>query len=122
VDHLAAPPPRDTSGESACAPSSSDPQIACSLGAGDLADRVQRWRRLLAGSAPHRRADGAVQVTLGLERLPDLTALIVDEVRCCPFFTFTLTVTHAGGRLDAGAPAEARPLLDELFLDAGQPR
>ena len=99
-----------------------DAPIACSLAAGELADRVQRWRRVLDGSTPERRADSAVRVALGLERLPELAALIVDETRCCPFFTFTLTVTHAGIQLDATAPADARPLLDELFLGNRQPR
>jgi hypothetical protein len=102
-------------------PRTDDPPIACSLAADDLADRVRRWRRVLDGSTPHRRDDGAVRVALGLDRLPELAALIVDETRCCPFFTFALTVTHAGVHLDADAPAEARPLLDELFL-AAQPR
>ena len=77
---------------------------------------------MLDGSTPHRRADGAVRVALSVDRLPELAALIVDETRCCPFFTFTLTVTHTGVRLDATAPADARPLLDELFLGNRQPR
>ena len=98
-----------------------DPPIACSLAAGDLADHVQRWRRVLDGSTPHRRADGAVRHALIVDRLPELAALIVDETRCCPFFTFTLTVTHAGVQLDASAPDDARPLLDELLFDARQP-
>ena len=99
-----------------------DPPIACSLAAGEMANRVDRWRRVLDGSTPHRRADGAVRVELGVDRLPELAALIVDETRCCPFFTFTLTVTRAGARLDAAAPDDARPLLDELLFDSRQPR
>jgi MerR family transcriptional regulator, copper efflux regulator len=93
-----------------------DPPIACSLRGGEYAVRVDRWRQVLAGSTPHRRADGVVRTVLGLDRLPELALLIVDETRCCPFFTFTLTVTHAGVQLDAAAPDDARPLLDELFL------
>jgi MerR family transcriptional regulator, copper efflux regulator len=104
-------------------PRDDDPPIACSLAPGSFADRLQQWRRVLAGSTPRRRADGAVRVVLGVDRLPDLAALIVDETRCCPFFTFTLTVTHADVQLEATAPADARPLLDELFhLDDRQPR
>ena len=93
-----------------------DPPIACSLIGGEYTGRVQQWRRVLAGSTPQRRADGVVQVALDVDRLPELAALIVDETLCCPFFTFTLTVTHAGVQLDAAAPDDARPLLDELFL------
>jgi hypothetical protein len=94
------------------------PPIACSLTGGEYAGRVQRWRQVLVGCTPHRRADGVVRTTLGVDRLPELAALIVDETRCCPFFTFTLTVTHAGVQLDASVPDDARPLLDELFLGA----
>ena len=93
-----------------------DPPIACSLIGGEYTGRVQQWRRVLAGSTPRRRADGVVRVALDVDRLPELVALIVDETRCCPFFTFTLTVTNAGVQLDADAPDDARPLLDELFL------
>jgi hypothetical protein len=93
-----------------------NPPIACSLIGGEYTDRVQQWRRVLAGSTPQRRAEGAVRVALDVDRLPELAALVVDETRCCPFFTFTLTVTHTGVQLDAAAPDDARPLLDELFL------
>lgn len=93
-----------------------NPPIACSLIGGEYTGRVQQWRRVVAGSTPHRRADGVVQIVLDVDRLPELVALIADETRCCPFFTFTLTVTHAGVQLDAAAPDDARPLLDELFL------
>jgi MerR family transcriptional regulator, copper efflux regulator len=94
------------------------PPIACSLTGGEYTGRVDRWRRVLAGSTPHRRAGGGVRTALDVDRLPELAALIVDETRCCPFFTFTLTVTHAGVQLDAAAPDDARPLLDGLFLAA----
>ena len=54
----------------------------------------------------------------GVVRLPALGAELdqpaVAQAR--PFFTFTLTVTHAGVQFDAAAPDDARPLLDELFL------
>jgi hypothetical protein len=93
-----------------------DVPIACSLTGGEYAGRVDRWRRVLAGSTPRHRADGVVRIALGVDRLPELAALIVDETRCCPFFTFTLTVTHGVVQLDAAAPDDARPLLDELFL------
>jgi MerR family copper efflux transcriptional regulator len=47
-------------------------------------------------------------------RISQLAALVADELRCCPVLTFTLTVTHDSARLDASAPDDARPLLDEL--------
>ena len=99
------------------------PPIACSLTGGEMTDRLDQWRRVLAGGTPQRRTDGSVRVALDVDRLPELAALIVEEIRCCPFFTFTLTVTHSGVQLEATAPDDARPLLDELFLlDDRQPR
>lgn len=92
--------------------------IACSLSGGGYAERVQQWRRMLAGNVVQRQADATMRTVLDVDRLPDLAALIADEVRCCPFLTFTLTITHAGVQLDAAAPDDARLLLDELFLGA----
>lgn len=97
-------------------PDSSNEVIACSLPAGDYADRVRQWRDVLIGTTPQPTPDGAVRTLLDRERLPDLAALIADETRCCPFSTFTLTITHTGVQLDASVPEDARPLLDELFF------
>lgn len=101
-----------------CRISNSPAPIACSLSGGGYAERVQQWRRMLAANVVQRQADGTMRTVLDIDQLPDLVVLIADETRCCPFFTFTLTITHAGIQLDAAAPDDARLLLDELFLGA----
>lgn len=89
--------------------------IACSLKPDDHAARLARWRAVLAGTTTQPVDETTVRVELPAERTADIAALVADEVACCPFFTFTLTVTHSGLHLDATAPADARPLLDDLF-------
>ncbi|GAA1381359.1 MerR family transcriptional regulator [Pseudonocardia kongjuensis] len=90
--------------------------IACSLGPDDHADRLARWRVTLAGTTTQQVDGTTVRVELPTERTAEIAALVADELACCPFFTFTLTVTHDGLRLDATAPIDARPLLDDLFI------
>ena len=89
--------------------------IACSLSGDDHATRLATWHHTLTGTAPRRLADGSVQVDVPSSRVAALAALIVDEATCCPFFRFTLGVTHAGARLQVNAPPEADSLLDDLF-------
>ena len=64
--------------------------IACSLEADDIGDRLAAWQAALARATTR-------------------------EVECCAFFTFVVTVTTDGLALDVNAPADARPLLDDLF-------
>ncbi|SFO31093.1 DNA-binding transcriptional regulator, MerR family [Pseudonocardia ammonioxydans] len=89
--------------------------IACSLPAADHAPRLARWRAVLAGAVPRQLDDATLRVDIPPERIGEVAVLLVDEVACCPFFRFSLTVTHGGAYLDATAPAGAGPLLDELF-------
>lgn len=94
------------------------PPVACSLSGDDHAARLGDWRAVLAGAVPRRLGDGTVRTELPTSRLPEVAALVADEVSCCPFFRFTLTVTHDGVQLDATAPVEAGALLDDLFAPA----
>lgn len=132
-DRLRALPARDAPCDPSCAFLTGDGDataertslpIACSLGPGDHADRLARWSAALAGTTTQQIDEATVRVELPAERTAEIAALVADEVRCCPFFTFTLDVTHNGLRLDATAPAEARPLLDDLFAPetTGRPR
>ena len=116
---LDALPARDTPCDPACSSLGAEPRaaapVACSLAAGDYVGRVRGWRDALAGTTPRRTQAGAVRVRLDADRLPVLAELIAAEARCCPFLSFTLSVSGDGVQLDADAPAEARPVLDELF-------
>ncbi|ALL74568.1 hypothetical protein AD006_03185 [Pseudonocardia sp. EC080610-09] len=121
-DRLRALPDRDAPCDPDCAfltgggpAADAPPPVACALDPADHAARLDRWRTVLSGTAPRRLGDGSVRTEIDHDRTAGIAALIADEVRCCPFLTFTLTVTHDGARLDASAPPDARHLLDDLF-------
>lgn len=94
------------------------PPIACALDAPAYAERVDRWRRLLA-EAEHVPDPGGRTVRLPMGRAGELAALVVAEHECCPFLTFRLTLTTAVVELQVRAPGGAAPVLAELF--AGGP-
>jgi hypothetical protein len=48
-----------------------------------------------------------------------LRALVAAEARCCPFLQFGIDVERDALELTIRAPAEARPIIDDLF---GRPR
>jgi len=89
--------------------------IACSLSGVDHTARLQNWRAVLSGTVSYQLSDGTIRTPLPTARVADVGALIADEVTCCPFFRFNLTIARDGAQLDATAPAEARPLLGDLF-------
>lgn len=91
------------------------PPIACSLTATEYADRAARWRAVVAGTTRTRLPDDGIRVHFPTEQAEEIAALVAAESRCCPFFTFSLTFSSSGAVLDAHAPADAAPLLDELF-------
>lgn len=97
-------------------PSTSDVVVACSLSPRDHAVRLSRWHTALGGTAPEHLDDGSVRVEIPGPRTAEITALVSEEVGCCPFLQFTLTITRESTRLVATAPADATPLLRDLFL------
>lgn len=90
--------------------------IACSLGAGDRADRVEHWRTVLAAVTDRTAIPGGVRLTFDADRLriAELAALAAAEAQCCGFLELTL---HLGPPvvLDARAPEDALVLVHELF-------
>ncbi len=94
-----------------------DPPIACTLGAGEMQDRLAEWDRLL-GHAVGRSAlpSGGVRVEFD-ERVDigDLARLVVAEQACCAFFRFAVTVDGRGVGLEVDAPADALVLVASLF-------
>lgn len=66
--------------------------VACSLSAGDLAERTSKWRQV-AGFARSRHVENGVIVATyprheGLRQ--QLQELIAAEAECCPFMHFNL--------------------------------
>jgi hypothetical protein len=94
------------------------PPIACSLTATDYEARVRELAQLAAGALrsetpiPGGRRF-AFEPRPGVETR--LRAAIAAEASCCPFLTLTLAVSDRELVLDVTGPADAQPILAELF-------
>ena len=108
-----------TSTATGCGPScgcSSAVPIACTLGADDLATRIDDWTRALADVTDRTRIDGGLRLQLSVgSDLADLARLIVAEQGCCAFYCFALTVDERGIALEVTAPEDAATVLASLF-------
>ena len=93
-------------------------QIACSLNASDYRRRTGDVREI------SRRALRATVAVPGGRRLSfadagdtreRLEELMAAESACCPFLTFDLQALDGELVLDVTGPADARPVIDEVF-------
>jgi MerR family copper efflux transcriptional regulator len=89
--------------------------IACTLDGAGQAERLDQWRRLLARADRRERIDGGVRFQLPATLAGPAAELAAAEQRCCAFFAFTLHLAGGGLELEVRAPAEALPLLTEVF-------
>jgi hypothetical protein len=80
-------------------------------------DRAAEW--VAVRNRATRRAmtdDGArLEFAPDAELAAALADLVVREVECCAFFTFTISVDRDGLVLTIGAPDEAREILAALM-------
>jgi MerR family transcriptional regulator, copper efflux regulator len=88
--------------------------ITCTLTSGDQADRIAQWERLLAG-ARVETVEGGLRFQLSAELAGRVAELAAAEQSCCAFFTFVLRLDGDGLSFEVRAPAEATPLLVEVF-------
>lgn len=117
--HLDALPDRDGRCDAECgcpAPAARTDAVpvACSLTDREAGERVEHWRRLVAGADREPIEDG-VRLTLPAGDAGELAALAADEQRCCPFFDFRLHLAGPEVHLEVRAPADAAPVITELF-------
>lgn len=98
-------------------PAAPEPSIACTLTAGDAAERVEEWAALLVHATSRTRADdGALRLTFGPDTPTDeLMRLVAAEQRCCGFFAFAITLDPAGLGLEVRAPDGAASIVAALF-------
>lgn len=89
--------------------------IVCTLDGAGQAERLDQWRRLLALADRRERIDGGVRFRLPATLAGPAAELAAAEQRCCAFFAFTLLLAGGGLELEVRAPAEALPLLTEVF-------
>jgi MerR family transcriptional regulator, copper efflux regulator len=93
---------------------SSEP-VVCTLTSDDRGERVGAWRQLLARADHREPIEGGLRFELPAS-LAGLTAeLAAAEQQCCTFFDFTLHLAGGALHLEVRAPAEAAPLVREVF-------
>lgn len=95
------------------------PGIACSLVAGDAAERVLEWQALATRAIGREATDGGIRLTfdpgVNLRVVADLVA---REQGCCSFLSFAIGVTPSALTLEVDGPTDARPLIEALMEDA----
>jgi MerR family copper efflux transcriptional regulator len=101
--------------------------IACTLGPGGVAGRLEEWRAVLAG--PDEASTGvvarvAIEDGLRLEFGPgsdvlEIARLAAAEQDCCRFFSFSIVIDERRTALEVRAPADGQDALAALFGAAG---
>ncbi len=104
-----------------------DVPIACTLGAGEMAGRLEEWNALLAGKQD--LLDGVtarfpLDDGLRLEFSPntdvtEIARLAAAEQDCCRFFGFALVIDQRGIALEVHAPPDGQTVLTALFGAVG---
>jgi DNA-binding transcriptional MerR regulator len=97
--------------------------IACTLGAGQMANRLDEWaalladeRELLRGVAARRALEDGLRLEFGPNTdVTEIARLAAAEQGCCRFFDFALVIDGRGIALEVHAPADAQPVLTALF-------
>jgi MerR family copper efflux transcriptional regulator len=122
---IAAEPVRLTAkpSEARSDPAGEDVPIACTLGAGDMAGRLEEWNTLLAdkqdllqGVAARIPLDGGLRLELGPNtEVTEIARLASAEQDCCRFFSFALVIDQRGTALEVHAPPDGQPVLTALF-------
>ena len=95
-----------------------DAPVACTLTPADYRRRAAELSSLAARSVAERASiDGGQRLSFidipALER--ELLATIAAEAQCCAFLRMTLSRAADRLVLDITGPAEAQPIIDELF-------
>lgn len=97
--------------------------IACTLGAGEMATRLDEWSALLAdkrdllqGVSARRALDDGLRLEFGPNTdVAEIARLAAAEQGCCRFFDFAVVIDGRGTALEVHAPADAQPVLTALF-------
>lgn len=93
--------------------------VVCTLTGGDQRERIGRWQRLLAGALRREIIAGGLRIHLPAELAGPVAELAAAEQGCCAFFDFALRLVVGTLQLEVRAPAEAAPLVAELFGAVG---
>ena len=94
---------------------SEEPIIACSLVDGEQQDRAEQWRRLLTTAVRSEPVDRGIRFLLPVGMSGQIAELAVAEIRCCPFFEFTLRLADDRLVFEVRAPEQAAAMVADLF-------
>jgi MerR family copper efflux transcriptional regulator len=113
-------PPQQASGEPVGValgrPVDGSTPIACTLGAGDMSERLGDWEAALATVVARTPLEGGVRLVFGPDApIRDLARLVVAEQACCTFFAFAITVDQRGVALEVTSPPDGAEILDSAF-------
>jgi hypothetical protein len=95
-----------------------DQPIACTLSAAEYAGRAQTTAALARRALRSRRPlpDGMrLTFAASADTERQLRAIIAAEARCCAFLQMDLRAGDGGLILDVTGPAQAAPIIAELF-------
>jgi hypothetical protein len=97
-------------------PNAPSAPIACTLGAGEYADRLAWIAELNRAALRSHRRDGlALVLDYAPDAAPRVRELVAREQACCAFLGFRVEETPAAVRLTVAAPAGAGEALDAIF-------
>jgi hypothetical protein len=97
--------------------------VACTLGSGELAGRLEEWQALLAekpellgGVTARVPLEDGVRLELGADTdLAEIARLAAAEQDCCRFFAFAIVIDQRGIALEVHAPPDAAGMVTALF-------
>jgi hypothetical protein len=92
--------------------------IACTLSAGDAADRTEEWRHFFATSIEAAVMEPEGPLHLKLSPSPEVLSAAVDlaqrEIECCAFFDFSISIQADVSWLVMGVPPDAVRILEDF--------
>jgi MerR family transcriptional regulator, copper efflux regulator len=88
--------------------------FACTIDPAGLKQRVNQLDTLASQVQGLRRDGLALELAFPAEAAQDVQAFVVEESRCCPFFSFEIDDTDQGLRLGIRTPPGGQAVLDAL--------
>jgi MerR family copper efflux transcriptional regulator len=88
--------------------------FACTIDPAGLRQRVDQLDTLLRQVLTHRRDGSTLSLEFPAETAQDVRAFVVEESRCCPFFSFEVDEIDHGLRLAIRTPPGGEAMLDAL--------
>jgi MerR family copper efflux transcriptional regulator len=88
--------------------------FACTIDPAGLRQRVDQLDSLVRRVLERRRDGSTLAVEFPAQAAPDVRAFVVEESRCCPFFSFEVDEIDQRLRLTIRTPPGGEAMLDAL--------